>query len=164
MKTGIFLSLGSNQGDRFTNLFDARKRIEKQAGKILRASSVYSTAAWGVTDQPDFLNQVIEIETHLSPGALLEAIHKIETSLGRIRSGKWGARILDIDILFYRDAVLNTAHLILPHPELPNRNFVLVPFNEIAPGFIHPVLRKTIHELLEVCPDRLAVMKFIEEA
>jgi 2-amino-4-hydroxy-6-hydroxymethyldihydropteridine diphosphokinase len=163
MKTGIFLSLGSNQGDRSTNLFDARKRIEKQAGKILRASSVYSTAAWGVTDQPDFLNQVIEIETRLTPGLLLDATHKIETSLGRIRTGKWGARIIDIDLLFYRHVVLTTGHLVLPHPELPNRNFVLVPFNEIAPGFIHPVLQKKISELLETCPDKLAVTKFVEE-
>lgn len=163
MKTGIFLSLGSNQGDRSTNLFDARKRITKSVGKILRASSVYSTAAWGVTDQPDFLNQVIEIETTLSPGALLDATHKIETSLGRIRSGKWGARIIDIDILFYRDAILNTAHLVLPHPELPNRKFVLVPFNEIAPGFIHPVMKKTIHDLMEGCRDTLAVTRFVEE-
>lgn len=163
MKTGIFLSLGSNQGDRINNLFDARKRLEKQAGKILRASSIYSTAAWGVTDQPDFLNQVIEIETKLTPGLLLDTTKKIETSLGRIRTGKWGARIIDIDILFYRDAILNTSHLVLPHPELPNRNFVLVPFNEIAPGFIHPVLRKNIHDLMETCKDKLAVNRFVEE-
>jgi 2-amino-4-hydroxy-6-hydroxymethyldihydropteridine diphosphokinase len=163
MKTGIFLSLGSNQGDRSTNLFDARKRIEKQAGKILRASSIYTTAAWGVTDQPDFLNQVIEIETKLSPGGLLEAANKIEASLGRTRTGKWGARIIDIDILFYRDAILKTTHLVLPHPELPNRNFVLIPFNEIAPGFIHPVLKKTINDLLDNCLDDLPVTRFTEE-
>ena len=163
MKTGIFLSLGSNQGDRSNNLHDARKKIEKQAGKIVRASSIYSTAAWGVTDQPDFLNQVIEIHTTLTPGLLLEKTHAIEKSLGRIRSGKWGARIIDIDLLIYRDVVLETAHLVLPHPQLPNRNFVLVPFCEIAPDQLHPILHQTIQVLKDNCPDQLAVTKFQED-
>jgi 2-amino-4-hydroxy-6-hydroxymethyldihydropteridine diphosphokinase len=163
MKTGIFLSLGSNQGDRSTNLHDARLKIQKQVGKIVRASSIYSTAAWGVTDQPDFLNQVIEIESSLSPGSLLEKTHTIEKSLGRIRTGKWGARIIDIDILLYRDATLKTTHLTLPHPELPNRKFVLIPFAEIAPDLLHPTLQKKISELLEICSDQLAVTKFIED-
>ena len=162
-KTGIFLSLGSNQGDRSTNLHDARIKIQKQIGKIVRSSSIYSTAAWGVTDQPDFLNQVIEIETVLTPGALLEKTHSIEKSLGRIRTGKWGARIIDIDVLLYREVELNTAHLVIPHPELPNRKFVLVPFTEIAPDQVHPTRHKKISELLEQCSDQLAVTKFIEE-
>jgi 2-amino-4-hydroxy-6-hydroxymethyldihydropteridine diphosphokinase len=163
MKTGIFLSLGSNQGDRLNNLHDARKRIEKQVGKIIKASSIYSTAAWGVTDQPDFLNQVIEVQTALTPGILLDKTHAIEKSLGRIRTGKWGARIIDIDILLYRDVLLETAHLKLPHPELPNRNFVLIPFSEIAPEQVHPTLHKTIRELLLICADKLAVTKFQED-
>ena len=163
MKAGIFLSLGSNQGDRWTNLFDARKRIEKQVGKIVKTSPIYSTAAWGVTDQPDFLNQVIEIQSTLSPGAVLERTHTIETSLGRIRTGKWGARIIDIDILFFRDVVLNTGHLVLPHPQLPFRKFVLIPFVDIAPTVEHPVLHKKISELLETCPDQLAVTLFQED-
>jgi 2-amino-4-hydroxy-6-hydroxymethyldihydropteridine diphosphokinase len=163
MKTGIFLSLGSNQGDRSTNLHDARVKLQKQVGKIVRASAIYSTAAWGVTDQPDFLNQVIEIQTTLSPGALLDKTHAIEKSLGRIRTGKWGARIIDIDILLYRDAALNTTHLVLPHPEIANRRFVLIPFAEIAADHQHPTLHKSIQTLLDECPDQLAVMQFVEE-
>ncbi|RAW01896.1 2-amino-4-hydroxy-6-hydroxymethyldihydropteridine diphosphokinase [Pseudochryseolinea flava] len=159
----MFLSLGSNQGDRSTNLHDACMKIRKQVGKIVRSSSIYSTAAWGVTDQPDFLNQVIEVETNLTPGALLEKTHSIEKSLGRIRTGKWGARIIDIDILLYREVELKTAHLVIPHPELPNRKFVLIPFAEIAADHVHPTAHKKISELLDTCTDQLAVTKFIED-
>lgn len=160
MDTGIFLSLGSNQGDSHENLRETIARIGQQAGTVLKASSVYRTAAWGKTDQPDFLNQVIGLSTTLAPEELLERTLSIEQSLGRVRKEKWSMRTIDIDILLFNDQVINSPRLSLPHPELANRRFVLVPLNEIAPDHIHPVLKKTIRELLIECPDQLEVKKY----
>lgn len=160
MDTGIFLSLGSNQGDSHENLRETIARIGQQAGKIIKASSVYRTAAWGKTDQPDFLNQVISLSTTLAPEELLERTLSIEQSLGRVRKEKWSMRTIDIDLLLFNDQVISSPRLSLPHPELANRRFVLVPLNEIAAGYIHPVLKKTIRELLIECPDKLAVTKY----
>ena len=162
MNTGIFLSLGSNQGDRQKNLRETIVQIAEVAGKIVKASPVYRTAAWGKTDQPDFLNQVIAIETSLTPEELLEKILAIEHRLGRIRTEKWAMRTIDIDILLFGNVIINSAALSLPHPELANRRFVLEPLNEIAPEYIHPILKKKISELLAECPDQLAVTKLQE--
>jgi 2-amino-4-hydroxy-6-hydroxymethyldihydropteridine diphosphokinase len=155
----VFLLLGSNLGNAELHLKDAAEAIEIQAGPIIRASSVYSTKAWGKTDQPDFLNQVIEITFNKTPHELLDLILKIEIDLGRIRKEKWGARLIDIDILFFDNQHINEPDLKIPHPEIANRRFTLVPLAEIAPDLIHPLSEKKIIELLSECPDLLEVKK-----
>jgi len=157
LKHTIYLGLGSNLGERQQYLAQARKMIAERVGEIAQASSVYATDAWGMEDQPGFLNQVVEVETELLPDQVLKAILQIERELGRERIIKWGERNIDIDIIFYEDRVLDTEKLTLPHPFLQERNFVLVPLAEIAPEFKHPVLQKTILDLLLLSDDKLAV-------
>jgi len=152
-----YLLLGSNEGDRFSWLGNALQLIGEQCGQVSAISSIYQTAAWGLENQAAFLNQVLKIETSLSPEQLLAATLGIEISLGRHRQIKWGPRIIDIDILFYDNAVINEPGLIIPHPMLHRRRFTLVPLAEIAPSLIHPVLNKTITELLSDCEDKLDV-------
>ena len=157
---GIYLLLGSNLGDRQSLLLSAIKHIEERIGKIVQASSIYSTKAWGMEDQPDFLNQVVELESRLDPRTILRHAIEIESILGRKRYNKWGSRIIDIDLLYYGDLVLESKDLVVPHAENENRNFVLVPMVEVAPEFIHPKLQKTQRELLVNCPDVLEVTLF----
>ncbi len=159
MNNQIFLLLGTNLGDRKINLQLAIDEIEKSVGIIESKSSVYQTAAWGKLDQPEFHNQVIQTDTRLSAIELLETILSIESKLGRERKEKWGERLIDIDILLMGDTVIQTERLTIPHPQLANRKFTLVPLVEIAPNFVHPILQKTIKELLVVCNDLLAVQK-----
>ena len=149
----IFLSLGSNLGDRQAVLALAREQIAKRVGEISSESSVYETEPWGVADQPAFLNQVIRVETTLAPEEVLRIILDIEHELGRVRYERWGARVIDIDLLYYNALVLDSARLTLPHPRLQDRLFNLIPLAEIAPGFVHPSLKKTSLELLESCTD-----------
>ena len=149
----IFLSLGSNLGDRQAVLALAREQIAKRVGAISSKSSVYETEPWGVADQPAFLNQVIRAETTLAPEEVLRIILDIEHELGRVRYERWGARVIDIDLLYYNALVLDSARLTLPHPRLQDRLFNLIPLAEIAPGFVHPSLKKTSLELLESCTD-----------
>ncbi len=151
-----YLGLGTNLGDRKENL---RKAIEAIASKMSvgKRSSLYETAAWGYTDQPDFLNQVVQVETALTPLRLLNFLKRTEMELGRVENFRYGPRLIDIDILFYDDLVKNTNQLQIPHPRIPERAFVLIPMNEIAPGLKHPVLGKTIAELLAELPDRTGV-------
>lgn len=155
----IFLLLGSNLGERKLILHAAAGLIEKRVGTILSSSFVYETAPWGVTDQPVFLNQVLEVQSSLAPEEVLRIILDIEHELGRIRYERWGARVIDIDILYFDDLVSDSARLTLPHPRLHERRFTLVPLNEIAPDFIHPRLQKTTRELLDACHDPGAVKK-----
>ena len=157
MMKGIYLLLGSNLGDRRKKLSDAGELINKQAGEIIKYSGVYETAAWGKTSQPAFLNQVIEISSQLTPGQLMSTIHLIENKLGRVRREKWGERIIDIDVLYFGNTILNDQHLTIPHPEIASRRFTLVPLVEIAPDFIHPLLLKSNSALLEECKDELTV-------
>lgn len=133
--------------------------LQADAGRVIRCSSVYETAAWGLTDQPAFLNQVICLETHLSPEKLLRTIQAIEGRLGRTKKEKWGARLADIDVLYYGTEQIRTEQLTVPHPYLPERRFTLVPLAEIAPEFVHPVLGMTNRALLERCPDHGEVRK-----
>ena len=153
----VFLLTGGNIGNRIKNLESAATKIEKEVGKILQSSSVYETAAWGVTDQQAFLNQVLEVETTLTPQDLLSVILSIEKQLGRERLQRFGPRTIDIDILFYNDEIISTETLSVPHPEMQNRRFVLVPLNEIAETIIHPILNKPVNQLLQECKDELEV-------
>lgn len=157
MKNTTFLLLGTNLGDRKKNLAIARNSIELMVGVIKKASSIYETAAWGKSDQPDFLNQAVEVETELSPKQVLKEILDVEKNMGRVRTSKWSERLIDIDILLYNDLVINSNELIVPHPQLPSRRFALAPLSEIAPQFVHPLLYVTIKALLEQCPDGLDV-------
>ena len=137
----------------------AAELVEKQIGKIIRRSAIYETEAWGFADQPAFFNQVLEIESKYPPGEVLNMILKIEENMGRKRTFKNAARIIDIDILFFNKEIINEQNLVIPHPEISNRRFVLSPLYEIAPQMIHPVLKKTIKTLLSETKDPLNVVK-----
>ncbi len=143
----IFLLLGSNLGNRQQFLQQAAQTIEQQIGHIMLQSSIYETQAWGKTTEPDYLNQVLAVDTLLTARQVLTGILAIEQQLGRERAEKWGSRIIDIDILFYNDAIINEPDLVIPHPHLHQRKFVLEPLAQIAPAFMHPVLGKNILEL-----------------
>jgi 2-amino-4-hydroxy-6-hydroxymethyldihydropteridine diphosphokinase len=155
----LYLLLGSNMGNSRQQFVKAKKNITKQIGAISRQSNLYSTAAWGNTNQPDFLNQVIITTTKLTAAQTMQTILTIEKEMGRIRTKKNAPRIIDIDILFFNKAIITEKDLQVPHPQLQNRNFVLVPLNQLSPNLKHPVLNKTIHQLLRVCPDKLTVHK-----
>lgn len=156
----LILSLGGNKGDVATTFLHVEKDISKEIGEIIKISSSYKTAAWGNTNQPDFLNKVIEVATDLSVEDCLQKILLIEKKLGRIRTNKkWEARTIDIDILFYNDLILNKEQLIVPHPHLHKRKFVLIPLVEILPDYNHPLLNKSLKILLEKCVDVLDVQK-----
>jgi 2-amino-4-hydroxy-6-hydroxymethyldihydropteridine diphosphokinase len=153
----VFLHTGSNLGDRAFNLMRALELVGAFAGEVMAVSSLYRTAPWGKTEQAEFLNQAFEIHTELEPQELLENILAVEKHMGRSRQEKWGPRLIDIDILFFGDKIIKSPELIIPHPHLEERNFVLAPLAEIAPDFLHPLLQKTIRKLLEESPDKSRV-------
>ncbi len=156
---GIYLLLGTNLGDKEKNLSNAINLLEKHQIKVANRSSLYETAAWGKTNQPTFINQVIQIETALTPQLLLDTILSVELKLGRIRKEHWGERLIDIDILYYHNQIIETPHLKIPHPGIPDRRFTLIPLVEIAKDYIHPKLRQNQEILLNNCEDSLAVNK-----
>ncbi len=155
----VFLLLGSNLGDRQLLLQQAIERIETDIAPIEKKSSVYETQSWGKTDAPNYLNQVIQLKTGLSPQMVLQKILHIENVLGRKREEKWGSRTIDIDILFYGPDIIAGPGLTIPHPELHNRMFTLAPLNEIAPDLVHPLLHKTIFDLKSELKNNLIVKK-----
>ncbi|MFT3683209.1 MAG: 2-amino-4-hydroxy-6-hydroxymethyldihydropteridine diphosphokinase [Ferruginibacter sp.] len=155
-----YLLLGSNMGDSRQQLKVAIKHIRAAVGKVKRQSRLYVTAAWGNTSQPDFLNQVIVVETKLDAAVTMQAVLAIEAAMGRVRTVKNAPRVIDIDILFFNKEIIKTIDLTIPHPEIQNRRFVLVPMNELSPMFRHPVLQQNIHQLLLHCADTLNVKKF----
>jgi 2-amino-4-hydroxy-6-hydroxymethyldihydropteridine diphosphokinase len=153
----VYLLLGSNMGESKHMLSVAINMIEKNIGKRAISSSIYRTAAWGKNEQPDFLNQIIIVSSSLPPSIILKQIFNIEEEMGRVRTTRNAARVIDIDILYFNDEIINTENLIIPHPQIQNRRFVLIPLQEIAPLYQHPLLKKTAKELLLICPDKLNV-------
>jgi 2-amino-4-hydroxy-6-hydroxymethyldihydropteridine diphosphokinase len=152
--TEIFLSLGTNLGDREENLIRCLETLGAvEELEIIRISSIYETDPIGVTEQPDFLNMVVEIITSLSPMELLHTVKNIEKKLGRKETFRWGPRLIDIDILAYKNLILEENELFIPHQRLAERLFVLVPLKEIAPFFRHPKTKKPVKELIRNCSD-----------
>lgn len=158
MRTG-FLLMGGNMGNRLAYLQQATKMIGETCGKIVQSSSIYKTAAWGIEEQASFYNQVIVLETSLTPENLMHQLLQIENEMGRKRDQKMGPRIIDLDILMIDELVISSGLLTLPHPALPFRRFALIPLCEIDPSIIHPVLQKKMGQLLEECTDVLDVQK-----
>lgn len=156
----VYFLLGSNLGDRKGFLEEATRQLQQTIGCLLRSSSIYETQSWGVADLPDYLNQVVEMETNLQPAAILKKTKNIEENLCRERTKKWYSRTIDIDILFFGNSIINLPELKIPHPELQNRLFTLEPLDELIPNFIHPVFKKKIHELRQNVEDRLLVTKY----
>ena len=144
-----YIALGSNLGDKEKNLRRALLLLTQQGVEVVRVSSFLSTEPYGVTDQPQFLNAVACVRTSLAPLALLDVLLATELAMGRVRLRRWGERNIDLDLLLYEDVVLDTPRLRLPHPDMQNRDFVLLPLAEIAPELKHPTLQKTIYELKE---------------
>ena len=154
----VYLLLGSNEGERLLHIKQALDAV-RTFGNVIQESSVYETAAWGLEDQPRFLNMVIELSTELNAYEVLSKIQEIEGRLGRQRTMKWGQRTLDIDILFFNDEIIEEEDLKVPHPFLAERRFTLEPLNEIASDLRHPISAKTVADLLASCPDTLNVQK-----
>lgn len=155
----LYLLTGSNMGDSSLQLEKAAASIEKEIGHITRQSGIYQTAAWGLTSQPDFLNQVLIVETGITARETMKKILSIEKKMGRVRTVKNAPRIIDIDILYFGKEIIHEKDLVVPHPAISQRRFVLVPLNELSPHFIHPVLNVSNHQLLMKCPDKLDVKK-----
>lgn len=158
----VYLLLGSNLNDPRLQLEIALKKVCDRAGKLVYASKVYRSSPWGLNEQPDFANQVLEISTRLAPKDLLTCIQSIEIEMGRKRIVKWGSRIIDIDILYYDSEILTTTSLKIPHPEIQGRRFTLVPLCDIAPDFIHPVWNISNREMLSRCQDEGVVIDFMQ--
>ena len=156
MSNGIFLGLGSNIGDRRSNLDNAIRLLELE---IVSTSSLYETEPVAFSNQPWFINQIIEVKTDLDPLELLSLCQNVENKLGRTRTISKGPRTIDIDLLFYNDAIIESHLLTLPHPGIPNRRFVLIPLDEIASNFVHPVLKRSVSELLKSTMDRSEVRR-----
>ena len=156
----VYIQLGSNIGERESFITKSMYKVEDDIGKIITASSIFETTAWGNKNQNNFLNSVIEIKTPFDAFTILQKSQEIENNLGRERSDKWGERTIDIDILFYNNKIINTKELTVPHPLIQKRKFVLVPLSEIAPNYMHPILKKNISTLLSECKDTQKVLDY----
>lgn len=157
MRNQLVLLLGSNLGNRLKTLQSATRLLEARLGRVKQESLIYESRAWGYEQQGHYLNQVLTLETELSAPQVLEVIQDIESIMGRERFIKWGARTLDVDILFYNDDILERSNLLIPHPLIQFRRFALVPLVEVMPYFIHPQLNQSMQELLRICEDKLDV-------
>lgn len=157
----VFLGLGSNLGNRIDYIEKAINEIGSlKDTKIINKASFYETEPWGFKEQPDFINSAVEIETTLSAEELFAGVKGIEQKLKRQNKGRWQEREIDIDILFYGNEIVHTEKINIPHKEIEKRKFVLIPMNELAPDFIHPVFNETIGELLNKSSDSLVVNKY----
>ena len=154
-----YLVTGGNLGQREEQLGYAARLIQERCGAIIDKSALYETAPWGKTDQPNFLNQALVLETSLNARDLMNEILYIENLMGRDRLEKYGPRIIDIDIIFFNHQIIKEDGLVIPHPQMEHRRFVLEPLNEVIPAYIHPVYYKTVSELLIKCDDPLPVKK-----
>lgn len=157
----VYILLGANLGDPLAQLAAARAALAQQVGTIQQESAIYESEAWGRTDQAPFLNQVLLIETALEAMDILDNTLAIEDQLGRLRKEKWGARIIDIDLLYVNADLIDHPRLQIPHPYIQDRKFTLIPMVELAPSFIHPGLNQSQLELLTSCSDPLSVKKRI---
>lgn len=156
----VYLLLGGNMGDKRWIFDQATTLLGERIGEITRQSSVYETEPWGFNSSNMFWNQVLELQVDIAAQKVLQRTLQIEQELGRTRkSNQYDSRVIDIDILFYDDQVIEMPELVIPHPRIQERKFVLVPLNEIIPEMVHPVLQKSIHQLLAECPDSLKVEK-----
>jgi 2-amino-4-hydroxy-6-hydroxymethyldihydropteridine diphosphokinase len=157
----VYLGIGTNLGNRGENLEQAVAKVEEHIGIVLKSSAIYETAPWGFESEDKFLNMVVKVETALTPSGLLGRLLMIESLLGRVREKKrYSSRLIDIDILLYENVVVDELSLKIPHPLLQDRKFVLVPLCEIAADLIHPILKKPMTELLEICGDKSEVRKY----
>ncbi|HLO53204.1 MAG TPA: 2-amino-4-hydroxy-6-hydroxymethyldihydropteridine diphosphokinase [Saprospiraceae bacterium] len=157
-----YLHLGSNKGDRTSYLSNALKQITAKIGQVTDQSAIYQTEPWGKKDQDDFLNMAIKVESNLAPEDALNAAKKIETDMGSEKKEKWGPRIIDIDILYCDDLIMEKDNLVIPHPHIYERNFVLIPLMEIAGDFIDPVKEMSIEDIFDLCKDESEVLLFEE--
>jgi 2-amino-4-hydroxy-6-hydroxymethyldihydropteridine diphosphokinase len=150
----IFIALGSNLGDKESNMKEALQRLVQRGITVCKVSDFMMTRPYGVTDQPNFLNAVAEVKTDNSPTELLRVLLQIEREMGRKRIRHWGERNIDLDLLLYDDQIINLPDLKVPHPDMQNRDFVMCPLVQIAPHAVHPVLRKTAEQLWKELQDR----------
>lgn len=158
----VVFSLGSNKGDRKTYLSSAINMVSQCLGEPVKASSIYESEPWGFNAEIPFLNQVAMIESHLSPSEILKQFQKIEVELGRTKKGvDYQSRTIDLDLLFYDDLMMRSKFLTIPHPEIQNRKFILVPLLEITPDYTHPIFKKSIQQLFDDCSDKLWVKKYV---
>ncbi len=159
----LFLLLGGNLGDKAQIFKSAEESLAKELGPVVQRSAIYETEPWGFECEDLFWNQVLVIETSLNPEEVLLHTKSIELQLGRVRKAdRYTSRLIDIDLLFYDDLVMNEEKLVLPHPRMIDRRFVLIPLLEVAPDFVHPVFQKDIQALLDECSDKLEVKRLID--
>jgi 2-amino-4-hydroxy-6-hydroxymethyldihydropteridine diphosphokinase len=155
----VYLLFGSNKGHRQQNIENALAQVGVKAGGVILASSLYETEPWGLKEQQNFVNRAALIRTDLEPADLLAQLKSIEHDMGRVENQKWGPRIIDIDILFYGNKIIDTPDLKIPHPFIQERRFTLIPLFEIAPHLVHPVSKQTVAEMLQACADNSEVKR-----
>lgn len=160
MMNTLFLQLGSNLGDREQLIKDAMNLINEKAGKVVSSSKIYESDPWRVDGQKNYLNQILEVHSSLSAEDSLRVLQDIENELGRVRLEKWGERLIDIDIIFFNNDIIETSDLCIPHKHMHERNFVLIPLNEIAAEHMHPKYNKTVADLLEESKDTENVVEY----